>query len=227
MQVKNKNIITATSISFSYKDNEILKNTSFTVKSDDFIAIIGPNGSGKTTLLKILLGLLEPTKGQVKLLVDRSRIGYVPQKYNVDENFPGTVEEILSNENQGMHKKIGIGKLMKKKFAELSGGQQQRVLIALALQRNPALLILDEPTSGVDIKAQQSFYELLRHLNKSGIAIIIVTHEVGVISSSVKEVLGISRKIGCIEKPAEIPKLLKEMYGEDFVQSHHHGKKHD
>lgn len=221
-----KNLITVSSLSFSYGENTVLKNISFEIKEKDFVAIIGPNGSGKTTLIKIMLNLLEAGEGNVKLSVPKERIGYVPQRYTIDKNFPGTVEEILSvnnNDNNNNNiKQAGIVDLLKKKFVSLSGGQQQRVLIALALEKNPKLLILDEPTAGVDIKAQQSFYDLLKELNKKGITIILVTHEVGVVSSLVKKVLCINHKICCMGKPKEIPKLLKQMYGEHFIH-HHHG----
>ncbi len=133
------------------------------------------------------------------------------------------MQEILSSKDGEIFQQTGIKDLLPKKFISLSGGQQQRILIALALQKNPRLLILDEPTAGVDIQAQQAFYDLLKQLNKKGITIILVTHEVGVLSSLVKKVLCINHKICCIGTPKEMPKLLKQMYGEHFIHHHHKG----
>lgn len=224
-----KSLFSVSSLSFSYGENKVLDNISFEVKEDDFIAFIGPNGSGKTTLVKLLLGLLDSSQGEITLSIPQSKIGYVPQRYTIDKNFPGTVQEILSSKDGEVVKQTGIKELLPKKFISLSGGQQQRVLIALALQKNPRLLILDEPTAGVDIQAQQEFYDLLKQLNKKGITIILVTHEVGVLSSLVKKVLCINHKICCMGKPREMPKLLKQMYGEHFIHHHHHngGHHHD
>lgn len=223
-----KTLVSVSSLSFSYGENKVLDNISFEIKEDDFIALIGPNGSGKTTLVKILLGLLPASEGEIKLSIPKSKIGYVPQRYTIDKNFPGTVKEILSTKDGEIVVQTGIKELLSQKFISLSGGQQQRVLIALALQKNPKLLILDEPTAGVDIQAQQAFYELLKQLNKKNITIILVTHEVGILSSLVKKVLCINHKICCVGEPKEMPKLLKQMYGEHFVQHHHkEGHHHD
>lgn len=220
-------LISVSSLSFSYGENKVLENISLDIQSDDFIALIGPNGSGKTTLVKLLLGLLTSSKGEIKLSIPKNRIGYVPQAYTIDKNFPGTVNEILSSKDKEIIRQTGIKELLPKKFISLSGGQQQRVLIALALQRNPKMLILDEPTTGVDIRAQEEFFDLLKNLNKKGITIILVTHEVGVLPSLVKKVLCINQKVCCMGKPKEMPKLLKEMYGEHFIHQHHHsGEKH-
>ncbi len=219
-------LINVTDLSFLYGKHKILENINLTIEENDFIALIGPNGSGKTTLLKILLGFLKPTKGKI-LRSENLRIGYVPQRYTVDKNFPGTVEEILypfqrTKKVEALKKsEVKVQDLLHKKFIDLSGGQQQRVLIALALQKNPNLLILDEPTAGIDIETEQSFYTLLKELNKKGITIVLVTHEVGVIPTLVKTIFCLNHKICCIGKPKDIPKLLKKMYGPQFITHHH------
>lgn len=222
-----KPLFTVENVSFSYDENKVLENISLKIKPKDFIAIIGPNGSGKTTLMKLLMGLLTPTQGEIKSTIAKNRIGYVPQRYAIDKNFPGTVGEILSIGDKHTLKQTGITELLKKKFTKLSGGQQQRVLIALALQQNPRLLILDEPTAGVDIQTQKSFYTLLKKLNKRGITILLVTHEVGVVSSLVKEVFCINHNVCCMGKPKDLPKLLKQMYGSHLVHHHHYEGVHD
>jgi len=218
-------LISVSGVSFSYGQVKVLENISFNVEQDDFIAVIGPNGSGKTTLMKILLGFLRPQSGTANVALPTNRIGYVPQYHTIDTNFPGTVREILSDHTVGA-RQAGITNLLSKKFVSLSGGQQQRVLIALALERNPRLLILDEPTAGVDIQAQEAFYDLLRKLNKQGITILLVTHEIGVIPNLVKTVLCLNRTICCMGAPKKVPELLKEMYGPHFLH-HHHKHHHD
>ncbi len=229
----SKQLISISSLSFSYNnldnlpsENKILDNISFDINAGDFVAILGPNGSGKTTLLKIILGFLSPTAGKVSLFIPLEKIGYVPQRYTIDKNFPGTVQEILNTGDISFLKKTGIEQFAERKFVNLSGGQQQRVLIALALRQNTPLLILDEPTAGIDIHAQQEFYQLLKQLNKHGLAIVLVTHEVGVIPSLVKKVICINHQLCCIGKPQEIPRLLEKMYGPDFsVHRHKHRHK--
>ncbi len=225
-----KSLITVSSLFFSFAEQKILEDISFAVKEKDFLALIGPNGSGKTTLVKVILGLLSPTSGSVEIKINRNKISYVPQRYTIDRNFPGTVKETLLTVKPELINLLGLQGVLNKKFASLSGGQQQRVLIALALLRNPQLLILDEPTAGVDVQAQQSFYQLLKKLNRQGMAIILVTHEVGILSSLVKTVLCINHRVCCMGTPRQIPSLLKQMYGPYFV--HHHlnhlrGKHHD
>ena len=218
-------IVNVSSLSFSYGSVKVLENISFSIEERDFLAIIGPNGSGKTTLIKILLGFLEPISGSVMLSIPRHSIGHVPQRHAIDRNFPGTVEEIFSDSKSDAIELTRIKDLLKKKFVNLSGGHQQRVLIAMALQQNPKLLILDEPTAGVDVHAQQSFYGLLTKLNSHGITIILVTHEVGVIPTLVKNVLCINHNVCCLGKPESMPEMLKQVYGPHFV--HHHGEHHD
>ena len=223
-------------LDFSYNGEEVLKNISFSIKEGDFAGIIGPNGSGKTTVIKIILGLLEPKKGSVKLFgtpienfTNRKTIGYIPQKYSLDKNFPATVKELFSlvskkGPSQDLLKKLGITNLLDKKFIELSGGQQQRVMTAMALVDNPRLLILDEPSVGVDIKVQKEFHELLHNLSDDeGITIILVSHDIGMISKYAKSVICINRTISCAGPVSKIPRFLKEVYGDDFRFHVHHG----
>lgn len=223
-------------LSFSYENVDVLSNISLHIHPGDFVGILGPNGSGKTTLMKLILGFLEQQKGKIELFGIDSKnfkswdlVGYVPQRYAIEPNFPGTVEEILSlvdSKNQDAIRMLEITNLLKKRFFDLSGGQQQRVLIALSLLSNPKLLILDEPTVGVDIKAQQDFYALLRNLNqKSAVTILLVTHDVGLISNYVKKVIFINKNVCCEAKSKDIEKVIKQMYGKDFEIFHHEEEK--
>ena len=187
-----KDILSIKNLTFNYGAEKILDNVSFSIQKRDFLGIIGPNGSGKTTLLTLILGLLPVQKGSIKLLGQDikkfnqwSKIGYVQQKAaNFDPYFPASVKEVVS---MGLIAGKSFPKLMTKqddaiidrclkivnmqkyenrKIGELSGGQQQRVFIARALTANPDMLILDEPTTGVDQETQSRFYKLLENLNK-------------------------------------------------------------
>ena len=224
------NVVQVSSLSCSYNGDAVLEKISFDVKKKDFVAIIGPNGSGKTTLINALLGKVKPAGGSISLFGkkqedfrDWKKIGYVPQRFSVDKLFPGTVEEILSIGNHGkIFPGFGVHALLRRKFSELSGGQQQKVLIAFALQSNPELLILDEPTVGIDAKSQQEFYRMLKQLNgEHGVTIIVVTHDVGIVPSHFKRVVCIHQKTCCQGPVSEIDDLLKEAYGGEFVAHTH------
>lgn len=223
-------------ISFSYANSDVLKDISFSVKNGDFVGLIGPNGSGKTTLLKLILGILTPRKGSVYLFErdlkkfnEWGKIGYVPQKAtNIEKNFPATVHEIVSmgllaikkfpkiitkQDNAKIKKALSVVKMeqfSQKRITELSGGQQQRVLIAKALVTKPEILILDEPTTGVDQENQKSFYDLLGKLNKEGMTIILVSHDIGRITQYVTKIASINQTLNfygshkefCLKDPA-------------------------
>ena len=175
----------------------ILKNISLEIYEGDFVAITGPNGGGKSTFIKLLLGILEPTNGNIKLFENsKYQIGYVPQQAsNIDIAFPATVDEIIktafANKNSlfktiTKEEKLNISSLMDlfeisnlkyKLITELSGGQKQRVMIVRALANNPKLLILDEPDIGLDKKSQKQFINSLKEINeKNRTTILFITH---------------------------------------------------
>lgn len=171
-------------VSFSYSpDIKVLSGISFSIKKGEFIALLGANGAGKSTLLKLLLHKIKPQSGSINInsepvdkKTDWSDIGYVPQKVNIDMNHPATVNELIIDQSLCSH--LNIQHLLKKQFKSLSGGQQQRVLVALALQNNPNILLLDEPTVGVDIDTRKKFYSLLKHISaEHSKTIILVTHD--------------------------------------------------
>lgn len=209
-------------VSYSYDGVPALIDVSLSVESGDFLAVIGPNGSGKTTLLKVMLGLLRPDSGSVELFgvgVDKFRswelIGYIPQNAAaVDPLFPASVEEVVSMalrvnrralERAGRFRPdasgralsaVGMEGFLKIPLARLSGGQQQRVFIARALVHEPRVLILDEPTTGIDSAAQNDFYEMLNRLNKDkGITIVLVTHEVARLNRHVDRVACLNQRL--------------------------------
>lgn len=239
-----KNIIEVKNISFSYGDVEVLKNITLDIHEGDYISLIGPNGGGKTTLLKIMLGLITPQQGEVKLFgkdikvfKDWSKFGYVPQKaINFDPLFPVTVREVVA---MGRYGKKGLFKWLNQKDQEiinqalshvemsdhanrlignLSSGQQQRVFIARALASQPEVIFLDEPTVGVDVKNQEDFYTLLTHLNSDlNITLILISHDVDVVSHQVTELACLNQTLIYHGEPKKFMKghYLEKLYGEN------------
>jgi len=199
-----KDIIEIQNLSFAYGNNEILKNINLSIHRGDYLGLVGGNGAGKTTLLKIILGLLKPDSGKIKLFgqdfsdfKDWSRIGYVPQKAtNFDVNFPATAGEVVLMGRFGkrglFHKTTNVDKQKTREaltlvdmweyrnrlVGDLSGGQQQRVFIARALAGEPEIIFLDEPTVGVEKDIKDEFYKLLRKLNKElQLTVVLITHD--------------------------------------------------
>jgi zinc transport system ATP-binding protein len=194
-------VISLDNVSYRYNSDLVLENISFKADQGDLLGIIGPNGAGKTTLFSLILGLLEGYQGKITLFNEDirnnrkalKRIGYIPQKKNINQGFPATVEEIVSLGVLGRKtnkdviisalKIVGLLEQKDKRIGELSGGQQQRVLIAKALVNEPELLILDEPTTGIDLETQDRFYTLLRKLNSErNITIILASHDLDAIN---------------------------------------------
>jgi zinc transport system ATP-binding protein len=203
-------IVSLSKLCFSYGVEQVIQSVSFDILPGDFIGLIGQNGSGKTTLLKLMLGLLKPTSGTISIFGkslttfrEWHNIGYVPQKSHIDSQFPASVLEIVSlglskqshttsQASQRINQAIAqveLTTVMHKRIGELSGGQQQRVLIAKALVNNPQLLILDEPTTGIDAQAQTQFTQILKKLHQTGITIILVSHDTHTITSLVNKVI--------------------------------------
>ncbi|MFV1956774.1 MAG: metal ABC transporter ATP-binding protein [bacterium] len=207
---------------FNYGGNLVLEDISFEVLKGDFLALIGPNGSGKSTLVKIILGLLSPDRGSVKLLgqdvkafQEWNRIGYIPQKAtDLDPLFPASVREVVAmgllssmkfprfmkrgtlDAIDGALALVGMEEFRSRRIGALSGGQQQRVFIARALASEPSILILDEPTTGVDAATQTQFYDMLDHINREKmITLVLVTHDIGVVTKHVNKVACLNRSL--------------------------------
>ncbi|PYZ94279.1 zinc ABC transporter ATP-binding protein [Salipaludibacillus keqinensis] len=253
-------------LSFSYHNQNVLEDINMQIPKGSFLGLVGPNGSGKSTLVKCLLGLLSPNAGSVQLFgVDVKKfnrwsdIGFVSQKANsFNSGFPATVFEVVS---MGLYGKIGLFRFLKKKhkqqvreaieqvgmedyiddnIGQLSGGQQQRVFIARALVSNPSLLILDEPTVGVDAKSVKNFYTMLKKLNdEQGITLILVTHDIGAMSEYVTDVACLNKCLhfhgntNTFEENKE--EMMTAMYGHEVNllehnhdhDHHHHHHDHD
>jgi len=210
-------VIDIRGLSFAYAKQVVLEDINLTVERKDFLAIIGPNGGGKSTLLKLILGIYEYSNGTITILSDKSKnsssqIGYVPQDTNINIDFPiRVIEVVLMGYKSKKRRLFGYGKdelnsaisaleqvgmegFVHHKIGSLSGGQRQRVMIARALCANPEILILDEPTSSIDIGGQKEVYQLLKRLNKE-ITIIVVSHDISVILEYANRVAHINRKL--------------------------------
>ena len=191
------NIIEVSNLYFSYEKQDVLENLNFQIKKGDFLTIIGPNGGGKSTLLKLILGINPLQKGKIKInnnfyLDEISNIGYVPQNTNINITFPITVLEVVMMGQNSLKKRVfgykteealervNMRDFSDNKISELSGGQRQRVLIARALFSNPTILLLDEPTSNIDINGCEQIYSTLEKLNKD-ITVVVVSHDISVI----------------------------------------------
>ncbi|MBO4338410.1 MAG: ABC transporter ATP-binding protein [Clostridia bacterium] len=207
-QVKCENV------SLAYDGMKIVSDLNFEVNKGDYLCIVGENGSGKSTLVKTLLGLKTPADGSISFGdgLTQDEIGYRPQQTSAQKDFPASVlEVVLSGCLNKLGKKpffgksskqlaeknierLGISNLKKRCYRELSGGQQQRVLLARALCATEKLLLLDEPTAGLDPKVTMDFYALISELNKSGITIIMVSHDINAAVEYSSHILHMSHK---------------------------------
>ncbi len=239
-------------VSFRYGEVQILEGISLSVEAGEFLGIIGPNGSGKTTLLRIMLGLLPPDAGKVRLFGTVpaafrhwERLGYVPQKAVLDPGLPATVEEVVGTglvATAGRSRRVGVaararigevlGQVGMEAYATarvgaLSAGQQQRVLIARGLVSSAELLVLDEPTGGVDPETQASFYGLLHDLNAvRGVTLILVSHDIGVVAKEVTKLACLNRRLVFHGRPGDFlsDATLAALYGSSVrIVAHEHG----
>jgi zinc transport system ATP-binding protein len=210
VKMTNTPAILIKNLSFSYEREQVLTNLNCKIEVGDYVGIVGHNGSGKSTLLKLILGILKPAKGKIYLFgrdntnfIEWNKIGYVSQKAGLSAfHVPITVNEVVKMEkvsNQAVEEALKSVDMLEYKnslLRELSGGQQQRVFIARALVKKPELLILDEPTVGVDVKTQETFYGLLERLNtKYSITLVLVSHDLHTISHQAKTVIQLDRKV--------------------------------
>ena len=214
----SKRAIEVKNVSYNYKFEVAVRNASFAIDEGDFLGVIGPNGGGKTTLLRLILGVLEPAAGSILLLGDdpaRSRIaaGYVPQETSSNKEFPISVRDAvrmglaalrglmrrLTKEDKAAADatidELGLTPLRNRTIGELSGGQRQKVLLARALVAHPRILFLDEPTASIDATGSNEIYNHLQILNNAGTTVVLVTHNVSVVSRYIKSVACINKDL--------------------------------
>ena len=208
-------LLTIRDLSLGYESHIIVTGLNFSVNVGDYLCIIGENGSGKTTLMKTLLHLQEPVSGEI-LIGDglkNNEIGYLPQQTVVQRDFPASVREIVLSGCQGRcglrpfynqeekriaeenMERMGISALSKRCYRELSGGQQQRVLLARALCATKKVLLLDEPVSGLDPKVTAEMYGLIADLNREGITIIMISHDISAAMRFASHILHIGSSV--------------------------------
>ncbi len=239
------------SLTVTLNGREVLSDISLGLDEGKFLGIVGPNGGGKTTFLRVVLGLVKPDAGRVSVFggtpreaVQKGIFGYLPQHLNVDADFPATAKDIVL---MGLTGRSGAfrrhsGKDVEKAadmlatmgmsghenhiLGALSGGQQQRVSIARALIRDPRILILDEPSTGIDVVGQEDFYHLLKGIQKRlTLSIIMVSHDIGVVSAYVDEIACLNRSLHYHGNPlgAFNDEVLKELYGKSIEILMHSG----
>ncbi|MEP6871889.1 MAG: metal ABC transporter ATP-binding protein [Anaerolineaceae bacterium] len=236
-------IVRMAGLSAGYDGRPVVSDVDMAIRRGEFVGIVGPSGSGKTTLMKVILGSVAVYDGTAEVegrpvsLHHRPSVGYVPQLETIDWNFPVSVEEVVlmgrsmqsgfwpwprredKTEMMRLLDRLGIAQFRRQHIRNLSGGQQQRVFLARALIRNPRLLILDEPTSGVDIKTRDDILHLLVELHREGVTVILSTHELNAVAAHLPRVICINRGIVADGRPSDIftTEVLRQTYGGDMV----------
>jgi zinc/manganese transport system ATP-binding protein len=223
----------------------VLDRVSLAIPRGAFVGIVGPSGAGKTTLLRALLGVLPKLSGSIRVFDAEvvegrvPRLGYVPQLETVDWNFPVMVREVVamglahegrlfsvpwlrraeSERIQTLLERLGIGDLADRHIRDLSGGQQQRVFLARAMVREPRLLLLDEPTSGVDIKTRHDVLHLLADLNHEGVTVVLTTHDLNSVAAHLPQVVCLNRRVVAHGPPSSVftPAVLEATYGAEML----------
>ncbi len=205
--------LTVKNLYLAYEGKAVVKGLSFDVNKGEYIAVVGENGSGKTTLMKSILGLIKPQSGEI-LFSDgakRGIIGYLPQHTTAQNDFPASVKEVVMSAFAGKTilpfyskwmrqrayenmSRLNVGDLCDRSFRELSGGQQQRVLLARALCATDDMLLLDEPVNGLDVNATAEMYALISELNKQGMTVIMITHDIKTASDNADKILHLSKE---------------------------------
>ncbi|HOB61130.1 MAG TPA: zinc ABC transporter ATP-binding protein ZnuC [Candidatus Competibacteraceae bacterium] len=234
-------LLTVERVSFATHGNAILEDVSLQLAAGEIVALIGPNGAGKSTLIRIVLGLLRPSRGRV-WLKPGLRVGYMPQRLAIDGTLPLTVRRFITLGAPASHQRVqaalaevGAAHVLDTPVQAISGGELQRVLLARALLREPDLLVLDEPSQGVDLNGQYELYELIGRLRQQrGCGILMVSHELQLVMAATDHVVCLNRHVCCSGHPDHVvrdPGYLA-LFGLDGVRNlaiyhHHHNHRHD
>jgi len=246
--VRGTPLVTISHLDAGYQHQPVIEDVNLTIMQGDFVGVVGPSGSGKTTLLRALLGAAHIFSGEIDIAGRPPghadvRVGYVPQLETVDWHFPVTVEEVVmmglaarsgylpwSNvrhraaAREVMHR-LGIENLRGRQIRALSGGQQQRVFLARALVSEPRMLLLDEPTSGVDIKTRDDILHLLDDLNHGGLTIVLTTHELNAVAAHLPWVVCVNGRVIAEGPPERVftPEILRRTYKAEMNVIVHNG----
>ena len=223
-------LISLRGVAAGYKDSVVIRDVDLDIDTDTFTGIVGPSGAGKTTLLRLLLGSLEPSHGAIERAPGVA-VSYVPQLETVNWNFPVTVTECVLMSRGGRRvpwpsrsekaeaaavlDRLGIGDLGHRHIRELSGGQQQRMFLARALIRRPQIMLLDEPTSGVDISTRHDVLHLLAELHDDGMGIVLTTHDLNGMAAHLPDLVCVNGRIVAHGTPEEVitPAVLEQTFG--------------
>ncbi len=231
----NEYAIEIQGLSFAYNHHPVLEDVNMQVTQGEFLAVLGPNGGGKTTLMRILLGILQPSQGRIRVLGKPPGalphlVGYVPQSQSGTDKFPITVHETVlvgrlghlgrwrrftdrdSNLAHQALEQVGMQDYARRNIGSLSGGQKQRVLIARALVAQPQILFLDEPTAAVDQAFHTRLYDLLKELNDWGTTVIVISHDLSVLYSHVKAVACVNRNLHYHDAAEISQEMLEKVY---------------
>ncbi len=234
-------LISARDIDVEIGLKKILDGARLEISAGEIVTLIGPNGAGKTTLVKVILGLLNPTRGVVERRLNL-RIGYVPQQFSIDPLIPLNVYRLMTLTVKAARAQVlqalettGASHLIDQSVSSLSGGEQQRVLLARALLREPDLLILDEPVQGVDFSGQVALYQLISDIRQQrGCAILMISHDLHIVMAQSDRVICLNAHVCCEGHPQDVgnnPEYVK-MFGNTAAQTlglyaHHHDHSHD
>ncbi|MCG3195879.1 MAG: ABC transporter ATP-binding protein [Candidatus Omnitrophica bacterium] len=236
-------LIEISGVTFAYDGSPTLEEVNLVLEEGDYACLIGPNGGGKTTLLKLILGLLHPQKGTIRVWgrppeEARVRVGYIPQRHRLDPNFPADVLDVVLMGRLGTSSAFGPYRRRDKEaalaclrevemedfrhrsFAALSGGEQQRVLIARALACEPRLLLLDEPTANLDVHMEGALYDLLSRLNRR-MSVALVSHDVGIVTRFARTVVCVNRRVLSHPTAELTGEMIQDMYGGDVLLVRH------
>ncbi|HEY8568143.1 zinc ABC transporter ATP-binding protein ZnuC [Microbulbifer sp.] len=228
-------LIRAHNIGLEIAGRQLLRDISLELQPAEIVTVIGPNGAGKTTLLRLLLGLTRPTSGTVERRPGL-RLGYMPQRLQIDATMPMTVGRFLQLGIDGVKvadalARVGAMQLAGARLADLSGGEMQRVLLARAAARKPQLLVLDEPTQGVDVGGQSEVYQLIAQLrDELHCGVLLVSHDLHLVMAATDRVLCVNQHICCHGHPEQVSKdpVYLEMFGDKLaLYTHQHNHHHD
>lgn len=241
MSGRDVNLVSLAGVTCRYRMEPVLVAVDLDIRQGSMVGIVGPSGSGKTTLLKTILGVVDPVAGRVTRR-ERLRVSYVPQVETVNWSFPVTVAECVlmgrtdgrrlpwasvgeRREVQVVLDRLGIGDLGGRHIRELSGGQQQRVFVARALVSEPDLVLMDEPTSGVDARIRHELMHLLGDLNREGLTILLTTHDLNGIATHLPQLVCLNRHVIAEGTPFEVltPATLEATFGASMDVLMHHG----
>ena len=239
-----ESLIEAKEISINYGNKTILSSVSLRVRNGEIVTLIGPNGAGKTTIVRVVLGLITPNKGSVTRRPNLV-IGYMPQRLNIDQTLPLSVSRFLSlgigrkkhskNNQEKVLEEVGVTKILNTPIQFVSGGEFQRILLARALLRNPDLLVLDEPSQGIDVSGQAELYKLITQIrNHRNCGVLMVSHDLHLVMAETDEVICLNQHVCCAGHPETVandPNYI-QLFGKQVAETlavyqHHHDHNHD